>query len=200
MKSKFWNKHYKKFTVNKPSFFAKFCISRYLSTSDILIELGCGNGRDGIAISKSVCKYIGFDICNDAVNSFNQFLDCHKRISNTNMSVYCKDFTAQDFNKFIDNGKRLVFYSRFSMHSISRIEEKLRDFLENKLVQILLRVDASACLKCTEDDKKIILQIQLIKSLYDSNHKLVDLYLQQIEKLEKRIETDYGRRIRTFEE
>jgi len=82
----------------------------------------------------------------------------------------------------------------------SRIEEKLHDFLENKLVQILLKVDASACLKCTEDDKKIILQIQLIKSLYDSNHKLVDLYLQQIEKLEKRIETDYGRRIRKFEE
>jgi len=61
MKSEFWDNHYKRFGVHESSLFTKFCLSKYLSPDDILIELGCGNGRDGIAMSGFVFKYIGFE-------------------------------------------------------------------------------------------------------------------------------------------
>jgi len=123
MDSEFWAKHYSNFSDMSPSPFAQKC-SKLLDKNDTLIELGCGNGRDGMHLASHCKSYIGYDVCEVATSSFLQNTDT----LSGNMSVRTEDFSNVDFlkNGLADNA-RTVFYSRFSLHSIS-VEEEARLF------------------------------------------------------------------------
>lgn len=49
------------------------------------------------------------------------------------------------------------------------IEQRMQTEFENRLVAILVRINSAACDGCTQDDKKIILQLQMMKALLDGN-------------------------------
>ncbi len=120
MENEFWDKWYEGFSIHDPSNFANYCLNKYLKTNDTIVEIGCGNGRDGNILSNKVNKYIGLDACPVAVKKFQdevQLRGVHK-----NISVIQSNFCQQDFNKLAIGADRLVIYSRFSLHSITYSE------------------------------------------------------------------------------
>lgn len=118
MQDPFWNKHYAQFTEHAPSRFAEVCKARYVQPTDTLIELGCGNGRDGIFLGSAAERYIGLDACNVAVSSFRDNIKATKG-EGSSLEVRQGDFTDLDFNTLSQDAKRLFIYSRFSFHSVT---------------------------------------------------------------------------------
>ena len=121
MQASFWNNHYKDFRVQNPSDFARFCAEHHLGGDDRLIELGCGNGRDGVMLAQHVARYTGIDACPIAIESFSQNV-ANESTTPGNIALKCGDFTAIDFDSLIEGGGRLAIYSRFTLHSISYAE------------------------------------------------------------------------------
>ena len=118
-KDEFWSKHYKKFDFDQPSNFCNFFVNNYLNQNDHVIELGCGNGRDGIQIHKNSAFYTGVDLCENAIKKCNQkFAQINKH---ENYEFIKSSMTLIDIEK---KAKNLVFYSRFSLHSISFEDQK----------------------------------------------------------------------------
>ena len=115
----FWNKHYQDFSLQEPSRFARFCLSSQLLSGDTLVELGCGNGRDGMALATKVSGYTGLDACAVAVSNFQSAVAAKPTALATKMNVQQADFTSINFNPFGVGASRLVIYSRFSLHSIT---------------------------------------------------------------------------------
>ncbi len=120
MEQPFWNKHYAAFQLQDPSDFSQACIRKRLRKDDVLIELGCGNGRDGLALSEHVAHYIGIDACGVAIENFSKAA----QKSPTPLKLLKSDFTALDFNEFAPASGRLVIYSRFSLHSLTYAEQE----------------------------------------------------------------------------
>jgi hypothetical protein len=118
----FWNDHYKDFSLLQPSLFAQSCLEKFITNKDTVVELGCGNGRDGLAISQVASRYIGLDACPVAVKHFTDAVHSTPAAVSGRLSVRQTDFTSFDFNSIHTNDARLVIYSRFSLHSINYAE------------------------------------------------------------------------------
>jgi SAM-dependent methyltransferase len=119
MQDTFWNKHYQDFALQEPSRFARYCLDSQLRDGDTVVELGCGNGRDGLALAAKVSHYTGLDACAVAVSNFQSVVTGKPAALAAKMKVQQADFTSLDFNAFGVDAKRLVIYSRFSLHSIN---------------------------------------------------------------------------------
>jgi len=131
MYKEYWDNFYKKFGKNKEiqeaSTFAKFCQENFLHNKKLtILELGSGNGRDAKFFAKMGHKVIAVDQSHEAVKIIKEsFFDNIKFIED--------DFVKMDFSKFdID-----VFYSRFTLHSITEEEcktviEKISDYFTKK--------------------------------------------------------------------
>lgn len=124
----FWNSHYKDFGVQEPSRFATYCINKYLNENNLVVELGCGNGRDGFALFKKTGRYVGVDSCPIAVKGLSQKLESVGKDVDSNLRIICADFTKIDFENLSTSNEKLYIYSRFSYHSIDYIhaEDLLR--------------------------------------------------------------------------
>jgi len=122
MRDTFWNTHYQAFTVSEPSGFARHCLKKHLRPDDTVVELGCGNGRDGLALGHSVSRYVGLDACAVAVGAFQTSVAALKPEIARRIEVRQGDFTDLDFNVFGRDSTRLVIYSRFSLHAITYAE------------------------------------------------------------------------------
>eukprot|EP01084_Bolivina_argentea_P141660 248921_1 len=116
MSSIYWNEFYKQHnetTQNKQcSTFAEFVINLgYIKSTDIVMEWGCGNGRDCNYLSNYCKKVIAIDIAKSdhPTNFKNDIIDYW----------FHKDFTyLDDFDN--DHNNPNVIYSRFSLHSINK--------------------------------------------------------------------------------
>ena len=120
---KYYNEHYKKSSISKNSTFADFCHQKYLSSQKTIVELGCGNGRDAKFFAKNNHLVYALDqsINNEIIES-NNF---------DNLNFIEEDFVHCnfDFCKKID-----VFYSRFTIHSITSEDQ---NYLIPKIYNIL---------------------------------------------------------------
>jgi len=131
MDKTYWNDFYKKFGKNQEiqesSTFAKFCQENFFYNKKLtILEFGSGNGRDAKFFAKMGHKVIAVDQSHEAVKIIKEsFFD--------NIIFIEDDFVKMDFNKFdID-----VFYSRFTLHSITEEEckkviEKIYKYFNNK--------------------------------------------------------------------
>ncbi len=119
MKNLFWDEHYQKFSVQQPSPFSSYCVTSHLKREDVVVELGCGNGRDGMTLAEVVSRYAGIDACPVAIESFSKKIDLHQDKHSRNIELLQEDFTNIDFSRFAKNNERLAIYSRFSLHSIN---------------------------------------------------------------------------------
>ncbi len=118
MQDLFWDNHYKNFSFSQPSLFARYCLDDLITADDTVVELGCGNGRDGLAIASRASRYVGLDACPIAVSRFKDVVESTELAASGRLSVQQANFTTLDFNAFGEGAKRLVLYSRFSLHSI----------------------------------------------------------------------------------
>lgn len=116
----YWEKFYqKKKGVFFPSPFAKFCFKNYITKEDTIIDLGCGNGRDTLYFASKGLNVVGIDQSKSAITNA---IQKGKQI-NLNSKFIIDDFVNFDYSKFDLSPK--VFYSRFTIHSVSESAQSI---------------------------------------------------------------------------
>lgn len=85
-------------------------IYSYLSETDVVLELGCGNGRDARYIASRVKSYVGVDASTEAVSY------CEKTCVAEN-ARFVQGYMPNDIPDLVCTPS--VVYSRFSLHSIN---------------------------------------------------------------------------------
>jgi len=60
------------------------------------------------------------------------------------------------------------------------LTQRMQAVFENRLIDILIRVDNEACIECSQDDKKIILQLKMMRALLDGDTDLAFDYSEEL--------------------
>jgi len=119
----YWNTFYTKDNGNNfPSPFAQEIVKR-LSSEDVVIELGCGNGRDSLFLQEVTKKYYAVDYSEKAIKILQE------KNSPSFQAIHCdiNDIEKQNF----DNPS--VVYMRFFLHSIDEdTQARLLSWLSKK--------------------------------------------------------------------
>jgi ubiquinone/menaquinone biosynthesis C-methylase UbiE len=119
---KYWDnydhQHGKDTKSTEPSSFAQFCLDNFFTDKKLnIVELGSGNGRDAIFFA-----HHGHDVV--AIDQSTTALDIKKKSLDAKLNLLLKaqalDFTKEDYTQY---EKIDIFYSRFTLHSITKSEE-----------------------------------------------------------------------------
>lgn len=115
MNQSYWENYYKKQTAPLfPSTFAKF-VSQNLIEGNILMELGCGNGRDSVFFSQNKINVIAIDQSKEQIEKL--------KAQYNNIVFKCNDF-VNDGEIYVPNYNDYI-YSRFTLHSINEKEQMI---------------------------------------------------------------------------
>tara|TARA_B100000989_G_C19532146_1_gene470685 strand:- start:6030 stop:6674 length:645 start_codon:yes stop_codon:yes gene_type:complete len=136
MDKNYWDEYYKVHggdkEISNPSSFAKFILKNYFSEKKFnIVELGSGNGRDAIFFAYNGHNVIAIDQSKKVINIQKQNLENKLAM---NLHSKAQDFVKEDYSKY---EKIDAFYSRFTIHSISKSDElellpKIYDNLEKE--------------------------------------------------------------------
>lgn len=96
----------------KPSLFSRFVRDNYLRRNDLLIELGCGNGRDAFYFAQNGINTTAVDQCEKEIRHLNEIKQ------QDNLKFECRDFTNLSDDRMFN-----AVYSRFTLHSIAEEQE-----------------------------------------------------------------------------
>ncbi len=77
-----------------------------------MLELGCGNGRDSFFFAQNNINVVALDLAKEEIRYLNQIN------KNDNLRFLVKDFTTYSKYNYFD-----YVYSRFTIHSISELEQ-----------------------------------------------------------------------------
>jgi len=122
----FWDGHYREFEENRPTPFCQAVLTPILLPSDTVVELGCGNGRDGLWAAERCSHYVGLDLSEKAIAACKQKFQTNG-IPSDKYNLHVANFADYDFEETAQS--RLVVYSRFSLHSDT--EEAENDLLNS---------------------------------------------------------------------
>jgi tellurite methyltransferase len=136
----FWDEHYMKYSNNTPSSFCNFVSERFLKNSDLVYELGCGNGRDGLRLATLASNYVGIDLSFNAIASGKRLFESMK-VDEEKYNFRLENFSESEFGE--NNKQRIIIYSRFSLHSDT-------EDAENSLLNKIISIDNSDCLIAIE--------------------------------------------------
>ncbi len=124
MDKKYWNTYYQQHGkdkgISKCSSFAQFCLDSFFTERSLnIVELGSGNGRDAIFLAHHNHNVIAIDQSTTAIDIEKQSLDAE-----VVQYLHPKelDFVQEDYTQY---EKIDAFYSRFTMHSITKDDEVL---------------------------------------------------------------------------
>ena len=111
----YWEQYYLKQNAElMPSLFAHYVADLLKDTHSDIVELGCGNGRDSVFFAKQGHNVDAIDQCyNEICFLIKQYQD----IDNL-------DFRCDDFTDLVDDEPYDVVYSRFTLHSVNKEQEK----------------------------------------------------------------------------
>ena len=124
MDIKYWDNYYQQHGkdkgISKHSSFSQFCLDGFFTEKSLnIVELGSGNGRDAIFLAHHDHQVVAIDQSTTAI-------DIEKENLHTNVSQYLHpkalDFIQEDYSQY---EKIDVFYSRFTIHSITKVDEEL---------------------------------------------------------------------------
>lgn len=124
MDKDYWDDYYRvhgndKSIIN-PSSFAEFCLNNFFSQKKLnIVELGSGNGRDAFFFARHDHSVVAIDQSISGIDIKMQKLD-NKLKSLLKPKV--SNFVQEDYTKY-DNID--VFYSRFTLHSITKNDETI---------------------------------------------------------------------------
>ena len=119
MKHNYWNFFYKNKNINNklnfPSQFSIFTLSKDVE-KNILIELGCGNGRDACYMAKYYNKIIAIDSSKIAIK------DNIKEFKNIKNLVFLRENLTRKITLEIPNKEKKTVYARFFFHTLKNKE------------------------------------------------------------------------------
>ncbi|MGV2950190.1 class I SAM-dependent methyltransferase [Acinetobacter sp. AGC35] len=148
----YWNDFYSSILdnsrINIPSQFSIFFLSDINYYQNIVLDIGCGNGRDSIFFAKNGIFTIGIDASEEAINICKNYN--MKNAMFINSSIDDLDLIDQVKRIKQDLKKEIIVYSRFFLHAID--ENKQNSFF--KLIDDILPIDGKVYLEFrTENDK-----------------------------------------------
>tara|TARA_B100000989_G_scaffold204363_1_gene154686 strand:- start:25893 stop:26546 length:654 start_codon:yes stop_codon:yes gene_type:complete len=138
----YWDLYYsnKKTKFNPSNFVKQIGKKKFINKNSVIIELGCGDGRDTFFLSKKIKKIYAFDKSIKIINKNKSLLFKKK---NKNIFFRAGDIKNNDIFKKIKKIKFSIIYARFFIHAIS---EKL----ENRLLKKLKLMTPFNCYICLE--------------------------------------------------
>lgn len=152
----YWDRFYKYNNLEEESPFCNYIMNK-IDKDSIIIDIGCGSGRDTLAFYKAGFNVIGLDGSKEAINNNKKYL---KNMNLTNeISYKLVDLSDKeelsrillDLTKKRSLGYRLVIYSRFLLHSVKRDTQNI--FLQ-VLSGILIKGDLFVSEFRTIEDEK----------------------------------------------
>jgi ubiquinone/menaquinone biosynthesis C-methylase UbiE len=127
----FWDSYYlkKKNIISKPSNFGVFFFKKFLKKKDIILEIGCGNGRDTFFFYKKTKNIIAIDQSKIVIK---KNIQLSKKLNKKIKFINCN---FENFKK--SKNQRVDFiYARFFLHTINTRQEnkfiKLINFLKSR--------------------------------------------------------------------
>ena len=120
---KYWDEYYKNVSSGSvQSSFAEYCL-QFIKEGSLLLELGCGDGRDSFFFAKNNISVIATDISNVVLQNNTKRVN---PILKNRLQFLNADFTNFRKNQF--NEPFSTIYSRFTFHTI--IKEKVHTILK----------------------------------------------------------------------
>lgn len=117
----YWDEYYRKHFADDsgrtelPSLFAKDMCEKYMKSGNMLVELGCGNGRDSLYFATEGLNVTGIDMSEVAIRKLQN--------KNTDRCIFiCDDFVNAQAIYQIQYD---YCYSRFTLHAINQEQEIL---------------------------------------------------------------------------
>jgi len=104
----YWNDFYKKGDVPREGSTFASSILHKIDKMEVMVEMGCGNGRDAYFFASKGIKIWAFDIAETVTDL--------KPVENGNPKFICADFT--NLQTPYDNQRFGTVYSRFTLHAI----------------------------------------------------------------------------------
>lgn len=136
---KYWKSYYQQHPeITKPTLFAEF-VENNFSPKGSLIELGCGAGRDCAFFGSNGLEVTGIDQCPNVVEKLNS-IKLHK-----------SKFIVDDFTNLTNDKKYANVYSRFTLHSVNRIEASRT---------------LNWAFKCLDNDGKLFIEVRSVNDEY----------------------------------
>ena len=135
MDKKYWDVFYGEDEVTRESSdFSKFVVNNYNKDLGLIIDVGCGNGRDTFFFIKQNIESIGIDQSEIAI------IENNKKSIDLGMDrpFVLGDFSNLSFDKICDGYYSI--YSRFTLHAINYDEEKkfFKNLILSKNLKYLL--------------------------------------------------------------
>jgi len=150
----YWRRFYKQINFNEGSPFFEYTTSNH-ETPRLIIDIGCGDGRDSFAFARSGKQVLGIDRSDAGVDraqrrSESEHLDAMLQFA------LCDVSDAPALRELITNtrgemaGEPVCFYMRFFLHSIP---EEVQDTLISTLTELARRGDMFAAEFRTDKDE-----------------------------------------------
>ena len=121
MDKAYWDKYYQQHgkdkSISNCSTFADFCLKNFFSPEGNIVELGSGNGRDAIYFAQHRHMVTAIDQSTVAIDIEKEGLP--PKVGEL-LKPLARDFIKEDYTTFGDID---IFYSRFTMHSITKEDE-----------------------------------------------------------------------------
>ncbi len=112
----YWDSYYKNIKgISKPTPFSQKCFKFLKNYKGYIFDIGCGNGRDTIFFNRLNLNCFGIDQSSKAIE-INQ-----KKFKKYKEKFFKRNFVKYPFNRI---KKNFSIYSRFTIHSINRNQEK----------------------------------------------------------------------------
>lgn len=177
----YWNEFYRKVRIQEESTFCKL-IKQKVDNNSIVVDIGCGSGRDTFAFARDGYVAIGIDRSEESIR-FNTDLAAHNEHQNASIEFIKVDISnekelkcvlsAISKNAVLDN-KRLVIYLRFLLHSIN---EAAQAILLSTLSSILNKGDYVAAEFRTIED-------QALDKVYNGHYRRFINFEELLEELQ----------------
>ncbi|MFJ5790445.1 class I SAM-dependent methyltransferase [Lysinibacillus sp. NPDC093197] len=176
----YWEGFYKdRVDLTESSTFSEYILKKKEQNIEntILVDLGCGTGKDTFYFAKNGFEVIGIDGSEEVIKINNNIMNKHFNTSN-NIYFACVDLSnvievkklMAKFNEIsISQEKRILFYTRFFLHAITEETENL--ILESILENIQIPCEIVAEFRTKEDE-------DLDKVFDDHYRRYIDTDLQ----------------------
>jgi cyclopropane fatty-acyl-phospholipid synthase-like methyltransferase len=122
MDKKYWENYYShKKAVHYPSPFAEYCVKRGLVKNSVVLDIGCGNGRDSFYFVENSAEHvIGIDQSEVAISNNTNNIDNLEHFHKNQIEFSAVDFVNLDSYCGISPD---LYYSRFTFHAITHKEQ-----------------------------------------------------------------------------
>ncbi len=157
----YWEQFYKNNVgLNEASTFSEFILNKVSASvaENIIIDLGCGTGKDTFNFAKNGFEVVGIDGSEEVIK-INNSKTSDEHLSSKKIGFYCVDLSnanqvallMSELNtRATLSGKKIIFYNRFFLHAIPEEVESL--ILQSILTNITAPFSIMAEFRTKEDE------------------------------------------------